>query len=160
MIEVTIEQMNEAIARFMGGVKQIIPKGGLHGYKEGTVLWMYLFSGNADPVRSLEYNTSWDWLMPVVEKINTLKEHNPDGKNLRLMSQLTVYMEMCGYYRKCRCSILGNITHCYTKSIPHSYETVELPSIFVHDKGSLIEAVNAAVYQFITWYNQQKQNNG
>lgn len=74
--EVTIEQMNEAIARFMGGVKQIIPEGGLHGYKEGTVLWMYLFSGNADPVRSLEFHTSWDWIVPVCKNIKSIKFNN------------------------------------------------------------------------------------
>lgn len=68
--ETTIEQMNETIARFMGGIKQIIPEGGLHGYKEGTVLWMCLFSDNADSVRLLEYHISWDWLKPVIDKIS------------------------------------------------------------------------------------------
>lgn len=90
MAEVTIDAMNEAIAQFMGGVKQIIPKGGLHGYKEGTALWMYLFSGNADPVRSLEYNTSWDWIVPVYKKIK--------GMHLDILKQSFVmaYMHAAG----------------------------------------------------------------
>lgn len=135
--EPTIEIMNITIARFMGmeGSDKFISQN--YGYDKG-----------------------WQWLMPVVEKIHTLKKHNPDGKDLCLMSQLTINMDMDGYYNRCRCSILGHITHCYTLSIPHNYETVDLPSIFVHDKNTLIEAVYDAVYQFITWYNQQPQTNG
>lgn len=70
--EATIEHINEVIGIFMGGVKQVIPQGGLHGYKEGTVLWMYLFSNNPDAVTYLDYHTSWEWLMDVVEKIEAM----------------------------------------------------------------------------------------
>lgn len=115
--EVTTEMMNEAIARFMGGVKQIIPEGGLHGYKEGVVLWMCLFSSNADPVRSLEFHTSWDWLMPVYRKV---REKAFELKDNAEASQLFAkVMEQILY---------GTIVDVYLR-----------------------------IYQFITWYNQQKQ---
>lgn len=132
-----IIEMNITIARFMG--------------MEGSDKFI---------IQNYGYDKGWQWLMPVVEKIHTLKKHNPDGKDLCLMSQLTVNMELDGYYRKGRCSILGHITHCKTLSIPHTYERADLPSIFVHGKDTLIEAVHCAVYQFIQWYNQQKQKDG
>lgn len=136
--EPTTEMMNEVIARFMGGVKQIIPEGGLHGYKEGTVLWMYLFSGNADPVRSLEFHTSWDWLMPVVEKIESIFDsfHGYFGVHISSNS----------------CCIQG--TKFDTRPGKEHYA-------YFNDvvDETKIKATHYAVYQFITWLNQQKQTN-
>ena len=68
----SVKDGNELIAKFMGGVKQIIPKGGLHGYKQGTELWMSVFSSNPDPLSYLSFNDEWDWIMPVVERIESM----------------------------------------------------------------------------------------
>lgn len=87
LTEVSTKEMNEVIALFMGGVKQIIPQGGLHGYKEGSILWMHLFSDNADPVTYLDYHTSWDWLMPVVKKIKNIRGLHPIA-GMKAMSEL------------------------------------------------------------------------
>jgi len=77
MSKLTTEQKNEVIAVFMGGVKQIIPEGGLHGYKEGTVLWCFLFSDIPDPLTYLEYHSDWSWLMPVWHRFVDLKFTTP-----------------------------------------------------------------------------------
>lgn len=61
---------NELIAEFMGGTP---------GTGECEDLWYF---GNPDqPKKYLRYDSSWDWLMPVVEKINeSCKDTGyPDG---------------------------------------------------------------------------------
>ncbi len=67
------EEYNIMCAEFMGGVKEVIPEGGLAGYKEGTVLWSYLFSSHKDPVTYLDFDDDWNWIMEVVEKIQFYK---------------------------------------------------------------------------------------
>ena len=52
-------QNNKLIAEFMGYTFADYDLGGLH----------YLIDGNYVEYNSLQYHTSWDWLMPVVEKI-------------------------------------------------------------------------------------------
>jgi hypothetical protein len=141
-----IEKTNISIALFMGFELAPINK----------KLRTFEIDGHFYLSKQLKFNSSWEWLMPVVEKINTLKAHNPDGKELSLMSTLTVNMVVCGYYREARCSIIGHITHCYTLTIPHSYKKVDLPSIFVHGKKTLIESVYEAVIKFIEWYETNK----
>lgn len=103
-----IEQMNEAIARFMGGssIKE-------HGGKR----YVYYPKSCAKPVLDLKYHTSWELLMPVVEKINKL-------------------------------ATSGDAINGITENIIFSF------SIFAPLKD-----VHKAVYQFITWYSQQKQTN-
>ena len=53
---------NELIAEFMG-----LPKQG-NTYEEP-------YSGEYVEAIELSYDESWDWLMPVVEKINTMKDY-------------------------------------------------------------------------------------
>ena len=55
----TIEQINEAIALFMGGSS--IKEHGGHRY-------VYYQSSCARCVDELKYHSSWDWLMPVWKK--------------------------------------------------------------------------------------------
>lgn len=54
-MKLTIEQSNKLIAEFMG--LNCPPKNGIGYYS----------------VDELDYNSSWDWLMPVVEKIESLR---------------------------------------------------------------------------------------
>lgn len=148
--EPTIEQKNEAIALFMGGssIKE-------HGDKR----YVYYPKSCAKDVAELRYHTSWDWLMRVVEKIHRLKEWRKDGKELRMFSTISVDMEFDGHYKQSRCSIIGTITYCHNETIPHKYTEIPVPHIWINKKKTAIEATHLAVYQFITWYNQQKQNN-
>lgn len=62
---------NELIAEFMGGRKQIIGDDQLHGYSPGTILWHGLFDEHGHTTY-LSFDDDWEWLMPVVEKIESL----------------------------------------------------------------------------------------
>ena len=55
---------NKLIAEFMG-----IPN-----YKQGRYLMFEYADNNHRTEQDLAYHTSWDWLMPVVEKIRGLEE--------------------------------------------------------------------------------------
>jgi hypothetical protein len=133
--EPTIEQMNEAIALFMG--------------MQGTSEFLR---------QNYQIDKDWQLLMIVVEKIHNLKVWREGQKELKMFSTITVDIEFDGHYKQCRCSIIGTITFCRNETIPHTYNEIPVPHIWVNKKKTAIEATHNAVYQFITWFNQQKQN--
>jgi hypothetical protein len=80
------------------------------------------------------YNTSWDWLMPVVERIRTTIVNN---------HSVAVVMEWTDGFRanqqsKAFCQIETYI------------------SDFSFTKDEMIEATHKAVVEFIKWYNENK----
>ena len=81
--------------------------------------------------KDFEYHSSWDWLIPVVEKIKSIDITPPPN------------------YRGYRIEI---VVQGYVK-----IEGFPMPTIFknVSIEGSLINSVYNAVIAFITWYNQQ-----
>lgn len=125
---------NELIAEFMGGVRYKKPQ---HSesfkkapsnvpFKIGT----FLVSDE------LEYDKSWDWLMPVVEKID----------------KMTLVDET--YFRT---NVNGsrNRTHCYIYKY-HPGESVG-HAISEGHEDKKIESVYRAVIEFIKWYNNNDQ---
>lgn len=75
----------------------------------------------------LKYSTSWSWLMPVVEKIESLED---DFGGQRFNVQI----------EQCFCCIIENHT---------SQEIVDL------DRDTKMEAVFAACVEFAKWYKKQ-----
>jgi hypothetical protein len=67
--EQKITESNELIAIFMG-YERYEDSGGIWFKKEGMIICMH------PKLEDLKYHSSWDWLMPVVEKISTI--HYPD----------------------------------------------------------------------------------
>ena len=65
----TIEK-NKLIAEFMG--LEIV----------NADIILYELNGIAYPINKLQYHTSWDWLMPVVEKIESFQDGD-DGDLMR-----------------------------------------------------------------------------
>lgn len=59
--EPTIEQMNEAIALFMGLKPRLVQP------PDPALRCIEVWHNNES--QSMKYHTSWDWLMPVVKKI-------------------------------------------------------------------------------------------
>lgn len=127
---------NKLIAVFMGYDK--IPKG---HYKEMNPELTYY--GNMDSYgtvtnlmseNDLKYHTSLDWLIPAVQKIQSI-DISP-APNYR------------GYH-------IEIVIQGYVK-----IEGSPMPPIFinVYREGSLIKAVWQAVVQFIQWYNSSKQS--
>tara|TARA_R110000765_G_C18738090_1_gene586322 strand:+ start:475 stop:762 length:288 start_codon:yes stop_codon:yes gene_type:complete len=77
-----MENSNRLIAEFMGLIESSIPnKYWTEQVKEGF--------GKGELVE-LKYHTSWDWLMPVLKKINL--QLNPDNYNdWRMINKPTEY---------------------------------------------------------------------
>ncbi len=80
MKEEEIVENNKLIAEFMGGIiRESRYIDGL--YREvikEVVYWMddYLQGYDGISVSNLKFNLSWDWLMPVVAKIETMSEYS------------------------------------------------------------------------------------
>lgn len=84
------------------------------------------------PIKDLKYHTSWDWLMPVVEKIEF---YTPD----EIGSGFAVYI---------------NEKQCIIKSKFVDYSYMDNP-ITGASADTKIESVWLAVVSFIQWYNTQ-----
>lgn len=147
--EVTIDVMNEAIARFMGYEKVTV---GYFGCDDETewqrkhAFWMdkvgiesvgdYFVDVANDEwlfCDDVNYDKSWDALMPVVEKIRGMGYH----------IEITISVHCSVEILKLRGDPEKDVLRIIAYSTP-------------------INAIYTAVYQFITWYNdnQQQQNNG
>lgn len=151
MTPTEIEEGNRLIAEFMG-----FPP------RQSTIGEIWPEPKNSFFVHdNPQYHSSWDWLMPVVEKIGNLKTRRPDGKELSMFSKISTDIGWDGYYNRGRMSIIGTMTFCRTESIPREYTTVDVPHIvqYGENKEPIIEVVWRVVVQFIQWYNTQTPNN-
>jgi hypothetical protein len=92
-----------------------------------------------DFLRNLLYDTSWDWLMPVVEKIENL-----DFVNYSLISKRN-YINGDIYYK----IQLGRDTE-------ENIDPVNFP-IEIMESKSKIYATWIAVIEFIKWYNENRR---
>lgn len=119
---------NEIIALFMGASTQ----------HDGEWCMKYLFKKGCTTygwlIEELKYNNSWDWLMPVVEKI----------ENLRLDNDLRFGVEI--HVNGCR--------------IMRSWTTSAIKDFGWHQTGSKIKSTYNAVIQFIKWYNETHSAQG
>lgn len=81
-----------------------------------------------------KYHTLWDWLMPVVDKINNTKVGDK-------------------WFR-----VVIAPTQCMILVYAHGGMSVPMkePEFHVGAKEKMIEAVWQAVIQFLQWYNQNK----
>lgn len=105
------------IAEFMGE-KELI--------SESDFLAMEHKAHNPTIIEYLRYNSSWDWLMPVVEKIEKLD-----------------YIKVESNYQ--------NVENDWQCLIVKSNDIIIQEFDFNH-----IDAMYQAVVQFIEWYNKQK----
>jgi len=138
----TTQEGNKLIAEFYGVTFEIAD---LAHYPEGRHEWFVKFPNGEcfkkygaieDAIRlcDFKYHTSWDWLMPVVEKIcNT---------------EMTFKLE--------------SVFEWDNKEKYNPKYSMEIRDGGFHLKGSdqsknLIEVVYQSVIQFIQWYNQTKQ---
>lgn len=135
------EEWNRLIAEFMGW-KLIIPK-----YKG----WKSIFNKYDRPVywikkgvrvyipKHMEFHSSWDWLMQVVEKIESIhsKHHGYFGVHISSNS----------------CSIQGTNLHLSLKDPKYGYVyTSDTEAIF----STKLQSTFYNVVAFIKWYNLVK----
>lgn len=141
MNEQEIIDGNKLIAGFMGYSEVvIIPIGGwdVEGFKtpcpDKEVKRVSMPDNDHDwhDVNNLKYDSSWDWLMPVVIKINTLGnfEYNVEIKTM----DVSVWLDEAGKM------------------------TQVAESSFDNNPSELIKSVYECVINFIKWYNERIQN--
>lgn len=141
---------NEIIAEFMGHSIEFL--------KSINENWI-----NGLTVRSseLQYHTSWDHLMPVVEKIRTLRNKLGDKENGLAYSTISIGIDADGHKHSrqegaYRVSLLGSLT--YRRMIneyQHTYDHVEVPHITKYGIEG-IKVLYDVIVEFIKWYNTQQ----
>jgi hypothetical protein len=120
-----IIENNKMIAEFMG-LKQ--------GRPDEPVRWKHDWFDDEGVINGhrnthLLFHESWSWLMPVVDKIESIEDENRQAKyNVDIL--------------QCFVTIIENDT---------SEEIVDI------DRDNKMTAVYEAVLEFIKWYNKQKQ---
>ena len=139
MSEQEIIEGNKLIAEFIGYkfngnivISAPLDKNGFDNY---DILTGYNISQAA-------YNSSWNWLMSVVEKIDNL-----NISNLNLEESSCVHAEIAGSHIKI------SIRHNHTGM--EDYHFLYFENDYT-DENSKILAVYKAVIEFIKWYNKQK----
>ncbi len=133
--EETIEG-NKLIAEFMGAVTPKTAPGIILPYIKNDEVWFGDGTtpngqyGSAFKISDLKYHSSWDWLMPVVEKIESLPLINDAGICVLIEhSYCRIYLDNWGEYT----TVAENAT-----------------------KKNKLSAVYLSVIEFIKWYNQNK----
>lgn len=136
----SIEQNNEMIAVFMGAV--IIGKGEsrLIAFPDTKIEGGGYISNNKS-IKDLKYHTSWDWLMPVVEKIESLgdgdyiTEFSINNHNVTLISQVNSKVK---------------------EALNLPIDTLKVRIDYFDSDSSKLQATYQAICQFIEWYNENK----
>lgn len=122
--ELTSEQMNVIIARFEG--RKFYNRFSIDDYGPATC--------NAYP--EMKYHSDWNWLMPVVEKIE-------------IMANVTIRPGICSI------EMLFMNKRRYAKE--KGIATGEVLPIAEHNDKDFIGNVYNAVYDFIVWYNENNK---
>ena len=125
---------NKLIAEFMGypHMTDAVDNRTVAYYVGGSIMNINnTHNENEDDVfhpDDMQFHTSWDWLMPVVEKINDTERY-----------------EVC----------IGD-SHCHITDIENDNYKVRALTLSLQGKTT-IEATHLAVVEFIKWYNDGKQ---
>ena len=114
----TTQQNNCLIAEFMGYKIQTDPTERFFGrYREPkTSIWI--------ETNELHFDTSWDWLMPVIEKIEDIQDRD-----------------------------LTSGVHYFDVEIRQSVVSIHGTDIEVSEYGSKLKNAYEAVVAFINWHN-------
>lgn len=119
---------NRLVAEFMGGRYE-------PNYRQAPKN-IPVFAIDAGSVEDLKYHSSWDWLMPVVQKIEDLEDGKPKFEIwISKFNVLALRLPHGGASLR--------------KEVPHS-------RIEITPDCSKIQAVWLSVIAFITWYNTQQ----
>jgi len=122
---------NKIIGVFDGWYQKDLPKNGdLNWFNEKYSTKITSTLSTPSKPENFKYHSSWDWLMPVVEKIRTIEDWD-------------VQIGLIG----------GDGNFC--KIERHSIASPNFRG-YCKDGKSFLEPTYTAVIQFIQWYNQQK----
>jgi hypothetical protein len=142
----SIVENNKIFAEFMGKVFKgtnpqiIIPEGRLQ-------------------LSSVKYHSSWNWLMPVVEKIESLSKSTICGRDI--YESVTISRNTVEFYFSPENKYKLHMTVANPWNSPYNHtmykENIIIPYNF--QTGSKIEGVYIFVTEFIKWYNKNKKKN-
>ena len=126
-----IIENNKLIAEFMGVFDKILSTGNIHSWSDAP--FYYTTEDTKEKViknisKYSKYSKDWNWLMKVVEKIESIE----DG-----IYQVDILQEGCKILKKC--SLL--IDKTVSKLEP---DTTKIKSVYL------------ACVEFIKWYNENK----
>ena len=127
-----IIENNKLIAEFMGLFDKILSTGNIHSWSDAP--FYYTTEDTREKViknisKYSKYSKDWNWLMQVVEKIESIE----DG-----IYQVDILQEGCKILKKC--SLL--IDKTVSKLEP---DTTKIKSVYL------------ACVEFIKWYNEQNK---
>ena len=126
-----IIENNKLIAEFMGVFDKILSTGNIHSWSDAP--YYYTTEDTREKViknisKYSKYSNDWNWLMKVVEKIESIED---------CVYQVDILQEGCKILKRCCLLIdkrVGKLESDTTK----------------------IESVYNACVEFIKWYNKQK----
>ena len=106
-------------------------------------------------VENLQFNTDWNWLMQVVEKIETTSYNVPENIQRGYMKNTLKATGVINSYYNDRSEFLGWSSSAWlgTKTIFDSTMLGE----DIERYNTKIEAVYNACVEFIKWYNEQNK---
>lgn len=141
--EPSIIEMNEAICEFMGWEFKPDGEDWFRAYHDGGLMWADTSYGLEQILlKGFKYHKDWNKLMPVVEKIESVQLDDKRHVVVRASANVQIFYKAC------------IITYEPDEEAGDTNEGAAIQT-----KGETkLEAVYQAVYQFIIWYNQQKQN--
>ena len=122
-----IVESNKLIAKFIGWKENKDMEAKLIS---GGITYYFQKNDEACIPEAMCYHSSWDWLMPVVEKIESLPDEENNGKFFFKIYQDSVSIFNNGDYINELIEVMG--------------------------QGSRLNNVYQACIEFIKWYNEQK----
>ncbi len=81
--QISIVEGNKLIAEFMGEKVEYTNK-----YDDGTEKYFLWFTKQRLSIDQLKYSTSWDWIMPVVQKIGKIEIINAGVEGCELYDNI------------------------------------------------------------------------
>ena len=130
-----INQYNKKCAEFLGAYWC---NDDLNAYPSGY--WMLDGEDNLPhDLEHMEFHSDWNWIMEVVEKIESIKQLTLETCN-NWVGEFTIVIRYKSY----------SSTHYFSREIPR----VSHGQDFRTKKEAVIQAID----QFIDWYNKQKES--
>ena len=152
----TIQEKNEKLALF-DGFKHY--NDAIEEYPNGY----FMHENDGGPFTSFMYDESWDWLMPVVEKIVAIGTYDyfPMGTRITSRPDFRISIREIEIYFHSKTIDYKEGIHIVVnqrgEGYKHSMYGTNLFIKFDFNKDSLILAVFEAVYAFIEWYDKNKK---
>lgn len=110
------------------------------------------YSNPNDPyLVMVKYHTSWDWLMPVVEKIHRSNMYKAPVTNKLVGVDIEIRPNSCSIYYPNTEAGYDFVEDCW-------YDTALFSNNHANSESTIIATYNAVV-QYIKWYNSQRTIN-